>query len=99
MLRRKGMQIVERNYRCPFGEVDIIARDGVKWVFVEVKRRSTLKYGTPAESVTRAKQRKIVRTAQYYWLTHKLADPSVRFDVVTIFQDEMNHIENAFDAW
>ena len=97
-LERKGMKILEMNYRRPTGEIDIIARAGRTVVFVEVKRRSSLRYGRPGEAVNRQKQQHILHTAQLYLQEKRLADVPVRFDVIEILPGELRHIENAFDA-
>ena len=97
-LERKGAKVLEMNYRRPTGEIDIIARQGKVTLFVEVKRRSSLRYGRPAEAVDRAKQGHILRTAALYLQEKRLADAPVRFDVIEILPDEIRHIENAFDA-
>lgn len=83
-LERAGMSIVERNWRCDTGEVDIIALDGQEIVFCEVKTRKTAAKGTPDEAVTPAKQRKYGRLAAAYLLTNDLTDVGVRFDVISI---------------
>lgn len=79
-----GLEIVDRNWRCKYGELDIVARDGDVMVFVEVKTRSGTGYGTPAESVTYVKQLRIRRLA-LAWLDER-GSPWVRlrFDVVAI---------------
>lgn len=97
-LQCAGMTILERNYRRPTGEIDVIARDRRTIVFVEVKRRSSLRYGSPAEAVNRTKQQRIIRTAQIYLSENALDDASVRFDVVEVLPDAIRHIRNAFDA-
>ena len=97
-LERRGAKILEMNYRRPTGEVDIIARMGRTIVFVEVKRRSSLRYGRPSEAVDRKKQAHILRTAQLYLQENRLSDAPVRFDVIEILPGEIQHIENAFDA-
>ena len=80
-----GYAIVERRYRTAHGEIDIIARDGETLVFVEVRRKSTGECGTAAESVTPAKQRRVIRMAVAYLTLHGLYDRCpVRFDVVGI---------------
>jgi len=63
-LEQKGIVVLERNFRCPAGEIDIIAREKRTLLFIEVKARSSLRYGRPAEAVNRAKQLKILRSAQ-----------------------------------
>ena len=97
-LERKGIKVLEMNYRRPTGEIDIVARRGRTILFVEVKRRTTLRYGRPAEAVDRAKQAHILRTAALYLQENGLADAPVRFDVVEVLPDQIRHIENAFDA-
>ncbi|MEX2660971.1 MAG: YraN family protein [Vicinamibacterales bacterium] len=84
-LESRGYAIVARRYRTEHGEIDIIARDGETLVFVEVRRKSSDECGTAAESVTPAKQRRVIRMAvEYLWL-HGLYDRcAVRFDVVAI---------------
>ena len=66
LLKKKGYRILEANFRCRFGEIDLIARDGAYLVFIEVKYRSSLKDGDSLEAVNRRKQRKIIRVAEYY---------------------------------
>ena len=96
-LRGLGANILQMNYRCPYGEIDIIAvLDGVL-IFCEVKRRSSKRFGTPAEAITPAKQRKIIRTAEM-WLTHHPMEMPMRFDVIEITPGRINHIPAAFDA-
>ena len=69
-LTKKGYQIIERNYRCRIGEIDIIAIERDCLCFIEVKYRKNEKTGDPLEAVDKRKQQKIIRTAQYYLLTH-----------------------------
>ena len=97
-LERKGAKILEMNFRRPTGEIDIIARFGGTVAFIEVKRRSSLRYGRPGEAVNRDKQRHILRTAQLYLQEKRLTDAPARFDVIEILPGEIRHIENAFDA-
>lgn len=97
-LTRKGAKVLEMNYRRPTGEIDIIARHGKTLLFVEVKRRSSLRFGRPAEAVNKQKQVHILRTAQLYLQEHRLNDVPVRFDIIEILPGEIRHIENAFDA-
>lgn len=95
-LRQQGMIILERNFRCRMGEIDLIARDGSYLVFVEVKYRTTNRYGSPLEAVNVRKQQTIRKVAQYYLLGRKQTDAPVRFDVVGICGEEITHIKNAF---
>jgi len=84
LLKRSGYRIVERNYRCRYGEIDIIAVDRGTIAFVEVKTRTSHAFGTPAEGVDAKKQRHIAETAQYYLAEKGLEDREARFDVVGI---------------
>lgn len=97
-LERKGAKVLEMNYRRPTGEIDIVARQRDVILFVEVKRRSSLRYGRPSEAVNRTKQLHILRTAQLYLQEKRLSDAPVRFDVIEVLPGEIRHIENAFDA-
>ena len=65
-LEAQGMTLVTRNFRCRTGELDLIMRDGEQLVFVEVRSRRYIRYGTPAESVTRTKQQRLLRAAAFY---------------------------------
>ena len=94
----RGAHILEMNYRRPSGEIDIIARMKKTILFVEVKRRSSQRFGRPAEAVNAAKQAHIVRTAMLYLQEKHLEDAPVRFDIIEILPGEIRHIENAFDA-
>jgi putative endonuclease len=101
-LEKNGYTILIKNYRCKIGEIDIIARDGADLVFIEVKTRSGLGYGTPAAAVTIRKQRQITRAAQWYLAEQKLFDAPARFDVISVLfgeasRQEIDHITNAFD--
>ena len=97
-LLQKGAKILAANYRRPTGEIDIIARLKKVLLFVEVKRRSSLRFGRPSEAVDRAKQAHILRTAQLYLQEKRLQDAKVRFDIIEVLPGEIRHIENAFDA-
>ena len=94
----QGWQVLEMNYRRPTGEIDIIARRRGLTAFIEVKRRTTDRFGRPAEAVTPQKRLHILRTAMVYMQENDLADRPVRFDVVEVIQGEVRHIEGAFDA-
>lgn len=83
-LERRGYTIVERNWTCKAGEVDIVALDGTDIVFVEVKTRASESCGTPEEAVDERKQRQLRALAPIYLSSNGLADVSVRFDVVGI---------------
>lgn len=97
-LLSKGVKIVERNFRCRQGEIDIIGRDGAYLVFFEVKYRAGAGKGSAAEAVGIAKQRKICKVADYYrMLHHCLEDTPVRFDVVAVDGGKMKWIKDAFN--
>ena len=82
-LGRHGLTIVTRNYRCRFGEIDLIARDGNTVVFVEVRQRSSNGYGGAAASITAAKRGRLLRTAHHY-LAGMHPAPSCRFDAILL---------------
>lgn len=94
----KGAKILQNNYKLNFGEIDIIAKINQDIVFVEVKARSNLNFGYPAEAVNLKKQRKIRNVAKYFIVKNKLQRASIRFDVIEIYlkDKKINHIENAF---
>ncbi len=83
-LKKRRYRIIERNYRCRFGEVDIIALEKGTIVFVEVKTRSTHEYGTPEMSVTSRKQQQLAKVALSYLQHHNLLSRDARFDVVSV---------------
>lgn len=96
-LTARGFQIVERNFRCRQGEIDIIGYDGEYLVFVEVKYRSSGCFDGPLAAVGRAKMQKICRVADFY--RHRERVPQeipIRYDVVGILQKEITWIPNAF---
>lgn len=102
-LERVGMTVIERNWRCPAGEADIIALDGKDLVIVEVKTRRSSRAGTPEEAVTPAKQRRIARIARSYASDAGLAPQRMRFDVVTLrvlSNDSalLRHLKDAFSV-
>jgi putative endonuclease len=83
-LERRGYAILERRYRTDRGEIDIVAQDGETLVFVEVKARADQEFGSAAECVTPAKQRRVARMAVEYLASHRVGDRPCRFDVVAI---------------
>lgn len=95
-LKDIGYTILETNYRCRSGEIDIIAQDQEYIVFIEVKYRKTKNYGYPRESVNFYKQKHILSVAKYYLFRHKLINKNCRFDVVEILGGQITHIKNAF---
>ncbi|MBI4355840.1 MAG: YraN family protein [Candidatus Omnitrophica bacterium] len=103
-VRRLGWQILERNYRTRFGEVDLIARDGRVVAFVEVRAKGSGSFGTPAESVTARKQQHLIKSALVY--LRALRDPGLqpRFDLIAVALDEQGKpqrcelLKNAFEC-
>ncbi len=105
-LKKKGYRIIETNYRCPEGEIDIVARQKDSLVFIEVRTKTSREFGSPEESITPTKMKRLRATAARFRQTHDNLPPSWRIDVVAI---ELNRerkpsrielIENAVgDAW
>ena len=96
-LKEQGYHILKRNFRCPIGEIDLIALHQGYLVFIEVKYRKTLREGYPEEAVTLAKQKKISKTALWYMTTHNVSlDTPCRFDVVAIMPHQIRVIPDAF---
>ena len=95
-----GLQIIERNWRCPDGEIDIVATDGDTLVICEVKTRSGVRYGDPAEAVVGAKARRLRRLALRWLAAHDRTGPALRFDVVTVLRTQhgpvVRHLRGAF---
>ncbi len=100
LLSRK-YKILHRNYRCRYGEIDIIARQKNVLVFVEVKTRRNYAFGSPLEAVSLKKQRAISAVAQEYLQHARLNGSAARFDVIAVHLKsdcpEIEHIENAFE--
>lgn len=103
-LKKHKHKIIERNYKNRYGEIDIITKNGGDIVFVEVKTRTSEKFGTPAEAVTYYKKQRIVGAAKKYLADNNI-DMNVRFDVVEVFgmfdgvsfqADKIRHLENVF---
>lgn len=96
-LREKGYKILETNFRNRSGEIDIIAKDGEYFCFIEVKYRTTNDYGNPLEAVDFRKQNQIRKVAMYYLMKNKLSEwTPCRFDVIAFEGEKMTHVENAF---
>lgn len=100
-LRKLGAKILERNFRSPVGEIDIIARLKQVLLFVEVKTRSSGSFGSPAEAVGCRKQGQIIRTAQWYLQQGNGKNLQPRFDVVSVLLKdetlEIEHFPSAFE--
>lgn len=97
LLEQKGYRILARNYRCKTGEIDIVAQRKNVLAFVEVKTRaSSVAFGGPIAAVTAAKQRKIASAATSFIKEKGVKFDSIRFDVVTVLPQGLEHLENAF---
>lgn len=98
-LEEKGYKIIERNFRCKLGEIDIIAQDKEEIVFIEVKTRKILSYGNPADSVNQPKQKHIYKASEYYLLINNKLDDFTRIDVIEVYLNnagyKINHIKKA----
>ena len=101
-LRKLRYKIMERNYRCKFGEIDIIALDNKALVFIEVKTRASQQFGSPQTGVTPKKQRQLTKIALSYLQRHRSFNREARFDVVAVeMESGQKHIEvirNAFEV-
>lgn len=96
--REQKCEILESNFYCRSGEIDLIVKDKNYLVFAEVKYRKNITCGYPQEAVGYQKQRKIIQAARYYILTHQIAENMpCRFDVVAILGEKIVLIKNAFD--
>jgi putative endonuclease len=96
-LEGRGLRIVERNYRCRFGEIDLVARSGAVLVFVEVRARQSEAFGGAAGSITAAKRRRLVAAARHYLAKHRVSR-ACRFDVVLLRgrEQEIEWLADAF---
>lgn len=101
-LKKIGMSIICRNYRCKLGELDIIAEDDGVLVFIEVRSRRTTGYGLPQETIDLRKRTQVRKVAQYYLLKENLIDRDCRFDVLAVQLDgkgkliKTDYFKNAF---
>lgn len=95
-LKEKNYVVLHANYQTMLGEIDLIAKQKNVIVFVEVKTRTSTDFGRASEAVNKHKQQKIKQVAQWYLKKHKQLDEMVRFDVVEVYENGFNHIENAF---
>ena len=100
-IRQQGYRVVDRNYRCPYGEVDLIAKDGETFVFIEVKSRQSTLFGQPEEAVDFKKRKKLSTVALWYLEEKKINDYRARFDVISILLSkqppEIKLFRDAFD--
>lgn len=98
-LKSQNYEILNRNFSCKQGEIDIIAKDNKEYVFVEVKTRTNSDYGEPADSVNKIKQKHLKRTIEYYIYINKLEEEAIRMDIIEIYianKNYVHHIKNVF---
>jgi putative endonuclease len=95
-LKKAGCKILQRNFTCPFGEIDIIALDKGTIVFAEVKARRNVSEILPSQSVGALKRSRYRKAASYYIKINNLFGNKCRFDVIEICDEKINHIQNAF---
>lgn len=104
-LEAKGYQLIERNWRCRWGEIDLVLRQGETLVFVEVKTRRGRDFGTPEEGITARKAQKLLQIGQQYVAERELDDVDWRIDMVAVELDKSGkllrceHLENAVWGW
>ncbi len=96
-LKGQGYKILKRNWRNPFGEVDIIASLGDTVAFIEVKLRTSDDFGTPSQAVNNARIRRYINAARCYFSGREM-DCTVRFDIIEVEGGKVNHIISAFEA-
>ena len=96
-LEQKGYKILDRNFSCKRGEIDIVALDKAQIVFIEIKSRTNKEYGLPSEAVTKKKIEHILKTAEYYLYVRNLQKEAVRIDVIEVYIENMqikiNHLK------
>ena len=101
-LEKSGFKILERNYRCPLGEIDIVAKEHKTLVFVEVKTRKSDRHGSPLEAIGVQKQKQVLRAVKYYLKEKRFNHGPLRIDVVGVMMGyssddtQIKHIRNAF---
>lgn len=102
LLESQGYQILARNFRCRYGEIDLVAERDNTLCFVEVRTRSTAIWGDPSNSISWAKQRRVVKAALHYLFAYGVRGKMIRFDVVSVIgrgsDAVLEHLPNAFDA-
>lgn len=98
-LQNNGYQIMERNFRCKEGEIDIIAKDKDEWVFIEVKTRTNGHYGLAAEAMTKWKRQRMLKAIRYYTYCRHLETSYIRIDVIEVYvEEDIGHIHHIKQA-
>ncbi|MCW9025239.1 MAG: YraN family protein [Gammaproteobacteria bacterium] len=102
-LEKQGLNLLQKNYLCKSGEIDLVMQDGQSLVFVEVRYRKNTNFGHAAETVNHSKQKKLIHTASHYLQNHSdQANKPARFDVISISgkadQYDINWIQDAFQV-
>lgn len=102
-LLKKGYEIIERNFSCRQGEIDIIAKDKNELVFIEVKTRTNRNYGEPIDAITYYKKKHMLKSIQFYLYLRRLENNFIRIDVIEVYQRKdgfrVNHIKKAITGW
>ena len=97
-LRSRGWRVLDRNFTCKGGELDLVCDDAGTTVFVEVRARANARYGTPAETVGAIKRQRLVLAARHWLHRHGGEDHACRFDVVAVEDGTITHLADAFDV-
>lgn len=99
-MEKENFYIVARNFKCKYGEIDIIAIDKNELVFIEVKTRESIQFGEPRDSVEKNKKKHIKNVANFFVMENKLENKFIRFDVIEVYWNKktykINHIKNIF---
>lgn len=99
-LIQDGYSILARNFRTNQGEIDIIAKKNEEYIFIEVKTRTSIKYGEPIEAINKNKKKHIVNASKYFICKNKLNNKYIRYDIIEVYINKksqlINHIKNVF---
>ncbi len=90
-LNQNGYKVIERNFRCKQGEIDIISKDNKEWVFIEVKTRTNNKFGKPIEAVDINKQKHLLKAIKYYLYVRNLENEYIRVDAIEVYLNKHNY--------
>lgn len=96
-LLQNGLNLLDRNYRCRFGEIDLIMCDGDVLVFVEVRKRKNMDFGGAAQSVSYAKRSRLIKTARHFLMKYRQV-PACRFDVIAMEGNQCQWLKNVIEA-